>query len=261
MHMDNNFRVPDHFNDDISLYYIDDISRMLDIGDLSNFSNDHSQALLADMDINNKSLGIHEKLSAIQVALKVPKSHYNKFSDFHYRSVDDIYEAVKPIAHNFCCVLTLSDEPVLIGERFYFKGTATLSDGKSAIVTHGYAREPESHKKMSEAQLSGSSSSFARKYALDGLLLLDNTQDIDSLDNSTSSATNAYQSAKTGDSTMRPPSEIQQIISMIDNHDLPAIVAEWSAMIGRNWEKLDPNLRTTLNKLYNQAQPPDNNKA
>src|SRR5690554_6912107 len=130
-----------------------------------------------------------KKLSKIQLELKAPKSNFNKFGGFYYRSLEDILEAVKPLLDKHGLTLTISDEPVMIGDRFYIKATARLSDGNESIEVTAYAREPQSKTKMDDAQLTGASSSYARKYALNGLFLIDDTKDAD---------TNEFQEQTTG---------------------------------------------------------------
>ena len=128
---------------------------------------------------------LQEKLSRVQQRLKAPKSQYNEFSNFNYRSAEDIFEAVKPILADEGLVLTVSDEMVCIGERYYIKATATLSDGEDSISVSSYAREDESRPGMSESQVTGCCSSYARKYALNGLFCIDDGKDSDSFDNRT----------------------------------------------------------------------------
>ena len=122
---------------------------------------------------------IVEKLSAIQVELKAPKSNYNSFGKYNYRSCEDILEGVKPLLDKYRVALTLNDEIVLIGDRFYVKATATLYDGEQSLSATAYAREGNEQRGMSEAQLTGSTSSYARKYALNGLFSIDDTKDAD----------------------------------------------------------------------------------
>lgn len=119
-------------------------------------------------------------LIKIQKELKVPKNQMNKFGNYRFRSAEDIIEAAKPICHKHDCALTISDEVILIGDRIYVKATATLhkSDG-DYIATTGYAREEEVKKGMDAAQITGSASSYARKYALNGLFAIDDTKDAD----------------------------------------------------------------------------------
>lgn len=124
-----------------------------------------------------------EKLISVQSKLKAPKSQYNQFSNFNYRSAEDILEAVKPILSDEGLVLTLSDEIVCLGERYYIKATATLSDGTDGVSVSSFAREDESRPGMSESQVTGCSSSYARKYALNGLFCIDDGKDSDSFDN------------------------------------------------------------------------------
>lgn len=121
-------------------------------------------------------------LIEIQKELKVPKNQVNKFGNYRFRSAEDIIEAAKPICHKYDCSLTISDEVVLIGDRIYVKATATLTKkgGESSFSTTGYAREEEIKKGMDAAQITGSASSYARKYALNGLFAIDDTKDADS---------------------------------------------------------------------------------
>jgi len=119
-----------------------------------------------------------KRLNEIQKSLKVPKGQENKFGGFHYRSCEDILEAVKPFLG--FSTLTISDEIVQIGERYYVKATAMLKDGEEVETATGYAREVGEKTKMDEAQITGAASSYARKYALCGLLLIDDGRDADS---------------------------------------------------------------------------------
>jgi len=124
---------------------------------------------------------IHEILSSIQVLLDVPKGQFNSFGNYSYRSCEDILGAVKPLLDETGTFITLTDEIIQIGERYYVQATATISSGDGQFIrATGYAREDESKKGMDLAQLSGSCSSYARKYALGGLLALDDGQDADS---------------------------------------------------------------------------------
>lgn len=123
-------------------------------------------------------MNIQEKLLHIQQNLKAPKSQYNKFGDFHYRSCEDIQEAVKPILKDVKAVLLIGDEIVQIGSRFYIKATAALQDVESLeqITNTAFARETDEKPKMDAAQITGSCSSYARKYALNGLFCIDDAK-------------------------------------------------------------------------------------
>lgn len=124
---------------------------------------------------------IYQKLLAIQATLKAPKSQYNSFGEYNYRSCEDILEALKPLLQTAGLTLTLSDEMLLMDGRYYVRATATLTDadGEHQIQTQAYAREVESKPKMDAAQITGSASSYARKYALNGMFLIDDCKDDD----------------------------------------------------------------------------------
>ena len=131
-------------------------------------------------------MNIYEKLSNIQNELKAPKGQYNKFGGYKYRSCEDILEAVKPICKKYNTVLVLSDTLVNIGERYYIQATARLTDIEkptemedTCISNTAYAREEESKKGMDGSQITGTASSYARKYALNGLFNIDDTKDAD----------------------------------------------------------------------------------
>lgn len=125
-----------------------------------------------------------EKIVAIQSELKAPKGQYNSFGKYNYRSCEDILEGVKPLLAKHGLVLTIQDSIDLIGDRFYVKATATITDGKEQLSTSAYARESLDKKGMDASQVTGATSSYARKYALNGLLAIDDTKDADHMDNS-----------------------------------------------------------------------------
>ena len=120
-----------------------------------------------------------KELIAIQSELKAPKNQKNNFGNYMYRSAEDILEAVKPLLKKHGCHLTISDEMIQLGDRYYVKATATLSKDADSISTTAYAREEESKKGMDSSQITGSTSSYARKYALNGLFCIDDTKDAD----------------------------------------------------------------------------------
>lgn len=120
-----------------------------------------------------------KKLSAVQAELRAPKGQLNKFGGYHYRSCEDIVEAVKPLLTARGMVLTMDDAVVHIGQRYYVQATVTVSDGQASKSATASAREDDSKKGMDVAQLTGSASSYARKYALNGLFAIDDTRDAD----------------------------------------------------------------------------------
>lgn len=126
-------------------------------------------------------MGIKEKLLMIQGELKAPKGQYNNFGGYKYRSCEDILEAVKPLLIKYNATLTISDDIILIGDRYYVKATAILWDIEKdePIINTAYAREAEIKTKMDDSQITGTASSYARKYALNGLFLIDDTKDAD----------------------------------------------------------------------------------
>jgi len=167
-----------------------------------------------------KNLTLDEKLVKIQSELKAPKSNYNAFGKFHYRNAEDILESVKPILHKYGVTMTISDKVIVLGEgsptvqtvteilktkdgkigyqtiekpiggaRYYIEATVTLKDSGESITTQAYAREEETKRGMDGSMISGASSSYARKYALNGMFLIDDTKDADNQDNRQQSAT------------------------------------------------------------------------
>ena len=126
-------------------------------------------------------MNVYEKLSTIQSELKAPKSQFNSFGKYSYRSCEDILEALKPLINKYKVAVTLSDQIVLIGDRYYLEATATFIDTEAGekIEVKALAREEENKKGMDSCQLTGSTSSYARKYALNGLFSIDDNKDSD----------------------------------------------------------------------------------
>lgn len=122
---------------------------------------------------------MENQLAIIQAKVKAPKGQFNSFGKYHYRSAEDILEAVKQVVNPMGFSISISDTIINVGDRYYIKATATLSNGKETWSTDGYAREEESKKGMDGSQVTGASSSYARKYALNGLFALDDTKDSD----------------------------------------------------------------------------------
>lgn len=128
-------------------------------------------------------LSIVDVLQAIQGKLIAPKSQRNEFGKYNYRNCEDILEALKPILGVFKSAVVIKDEIVQIGDRFYIKATATLHYGEFSISSEAFAREPLDRKGMDASQITGATSSYARKYALNGLFAIDDQKDPDSADN------------------------------------------------------------------------------
>jgi len=123
------------------------------------------------------------KLIEVQSELKAPKGQFNSFGKYKYRSCEDILEAVKPLLAKKGLLLTLNDTIVEVGGRVYVKATAMIQDGEEFKIASAYARESETKKGMDDSQITGSASSYARKYALNGLFLIDDTKDADTQNN------------------------------------------------------------------------------
>ena len=135
-------------------------------------------------------MSIYEKLNKVQLELNAPKNLYNKFAGYAYRNCEGILTGLKPLLEKYGCIIILSDNVVQLGERFYVVATATFTDVETGetISNTAYAREGNDQKGLTPAQITGSCSSYARKYALNGLLAIDDVQDDDSRDNTAKEA-------------------------------------------------------------------------
>ena len=155
---------------------------------------------------------IYEKLAKIQQELKAPKNLYNKFGNYYYRNAEGILEAVKPLLGDL--VLIINDEPVVIGDRFYIKATVRITDGEETISTVAYAREDTDKKGMDGCQITGACSSYARKYALNALLMIDDSKDSD--DDSLSPKNPANEKTQPQKSAQKAPtkSAVVQVASL-----------------------------------------------
>lgn len=153
-------------------------------------------------------MNIYEKLGVIQSKLKAPKGQYNSFGKYKYRSCEDILEAVKPLLTETKTVLCITDQMEVVGDRVYVRAETHLKDAEdssSEIVTVAYAREEESKKGMDSSQVTGAASSYARKYALNGLFCIDDNKDSDS--------TNTGEKEKTSGRKAEPAKETEMISS------------------------------------------------
>ena len=155
----------------------------------------------------------NEKLREVQTQIKAPKNLYNTFGKYKYRNAEGILEAVKPFLGKYNLCLTLGDEIVQVGERFYIKATATLYDGvgSGSVSVSAYAREAAVKKGMDDSQITGTASSYARKYALNGLFLLDDTKDADTDENRIERENRGVTISKT---------EAKALYSMLQEHDI-----------------------------------------
>ena len=154
----------------------------------------------------HNNMTIYEKLAAIQQELNCPKKNENKFGGYMYRKAEDILEAVKPLLAKYGCILTCHDDLVNIGERYYIKATAILHDIKEGGCwqTTAYAREEETKKGMDGSQITGASSSYARKYALNGLFAIDDTADSDTTNVGDGNEQKTRQTARKAENTGNP---------------------------------------------------------
>lgn len=131
-----------------------------------------------------ETMTIHEKLACIQNEMKVPKNLYNRFGKFNYRNAETILETAKPITTKYRTTLTINDSLQLVGESVYIRSTVTLTDWDTGteIENVAYAREPREKSGMDSSQITGATSSYARKYALNGLFCLDDVKDADAIE-------------------------------------------------------------------------------
>ena len=165
---------------------------------------------------------IYEKLAIIQQELIAPKNQYNSFGKYNYRSCEDILEGLKPCLKNVSAAVTVSDEVVLIGDRYYIKATATLHDTESSgsISNTAYAREDEGKKGMDVSQVTGATSSYARKYALNGLFCIDDVKDADTRDNRQNEAKEqkqAEEQQKKGENSVISEIKVKALLSRCEN--------------------------------------------
>ena len=182
---------------------------------------------------------VHKLLSAIQKDLNAPKSQYNSFGKYNYRNCEDILKALKPFLKD--AAIILNDEMVAIGDRFYVKATATLSilaEGKQETISvTAFAREAESRKGMNADQLTGATSSYARKYALNGLFAIDDSKDSDSMDNTQQSANKTANYGR--------PTKPTASFGM---KDIEGFLALDQPARDKKWPTLSPALQNAINK-------------
>lgn len=196
---------------------------------------------------------LHQALNRIQQSLKAPKGQMNDYGKYRYRSCEDILEAVKPLLGE--CALVISDEIVLIGDRYYLKANATLSLGETGVSISGYARESLEKKGMDVAQITGASSSYARKYALNGLFCIDDTKDADS--------TNTHDKEEKGSKPIKPPVSKEEEKFFKDMQPTDEEVIHWQENIEacrdlkeleRIWNEIPPIIKEKLVKVKDKKK-------
>lgn len=172
-----------------------------------------------------KKLSGAAKLAKIQSELKAPKDLFNKFGNYHYRSAESILEAVKPLLDG--AILTMCDDIVLVGDRYYIKATATFTDGDFSLSTTAFAREPQDKKGMDDSQITGTASSYARKYALNALFCIDDAKDAD---------TDEFHEQTTAKQPVKPKS-VAEYMSLIDScedeQSINRLFYEWSKVYAK----------------------------
>lgn len=170
-------------------------------------------------------------LQLIQSELKAPKGQFNSFGGYKYRSCEDILEALKPVLAKYQAAVLLSDTVELVGNRVYVKATATLKTEKEEISVTAYAREAEEKKGMDAAQITGSASSYARKYALNGLFGIDDTKDADTMDN-------REQPKQTKKAAFIDPKHLALLNSCKSVEELDGAVDKIKAELGDNFKEV-----------------------
>lgn len=188
-----------------------------------------------------------KELIAIQAKLNAPKSQYNKFGGYNYRSCEDILAAVKPLLEENQCTLTISDDIHMIGNRIYVKATCTLKNSKGEeVTTTAFAREEESKKGMDGSQATGASSSYARKYALNGLFAIDDTKDSDTTNDGTDAPAKTKQTQQPVHATVIPENIRKEIESAQSLEELKQIQTNYPDY------KTDVTFKSLLNSRYSK---------
>lgn len=194
----------------------------------------------------------YEALSEVQAKLNAPKGQLNKFGGFNYRSCEDILQAVKPLLGK--AVVLVSDEIKLIGDRFYVEATAKYVLGETVIENKAYAREPLIKKGMDESQITGATSSYARKYALSGLLLIDDNKDADTQSPEENCSVEAQQrphpNSKEAQAAKQAAKEAHPIASKL----AVMIANEASSEALESWAELNEDEKTEIWQLMNMKE-------
>jgi hypothetical protein len=184
-----------------------------------------------------------KELVEIQSKLKAPKDNYNSFGKYKYRSAESILESVKPLLKEYGCILTVSDDIVMVGDRIYVKATATISNEKGEyITTSAFAREAEVGKNgMDVSQVTGATSSYARKYALNGLFCIDDTKDTD---------TEEYQAQKKKAEKPKANEKSDTLLMALQEVETASSIEQLLAIRNAYFNLMSPNEQTEFtNKL------------
>ena len=196
--------------------------------------------------MSEKKMSLKEKLIRIQQELKAPKGQFNSFGKYKYRSCEDILEAVKPLLDKYQVALTLSDEITEVGSRIYVRATANLFDGESdeAYTNVAWAREDDVKKGMDGSQITGTASSYARKYCLNGLFLIDDTKDAD---------TDEYQKQNNGSGDKISPTKVKTLKARLEkmNVDEEALCKQYGI---KSLEDMDEGQLAELNGKLNKLE-------
>lgn len=179
-----------------------------------------------------------EKLNKIQTELNAPKDAYNSFGKYKYRSAESILQAVKPLLAKQGLILTISDSVIQIAERIYIQATAKITDGKESVETTALAREPLLKKGMDDSQITGATSSYARKYALCGLLAIDDNKDADAL--------NRHE-----DEEEKITLKTEDIIKSLNGANN---LAQLKELFGYSWKYADAEQRKIIQPIYEQRK-------
>jgi hypothetical protein len=167
------------------------------------------------MATTKKTETLQEKLNYIQTTLNAPKNLYNSFGKYSYRNLEGILAGVKPLLKETGCTFTLSDTIVEVGGRVYVEAEATINFGEDSLSVRGYAREEENKKGMDSSQLTGSTSSYARKYAANGLFAIDDTIDADGYNTHDKEVSKPSKETKTSHSTKATVSDLSKVKEML----------------------------------------------
>lgn len=200
-------------------------------------------------------MNILEKLSDIQTRLNAPKNQFNSFGKYKYRSCEGILEALKPLLKEHALSVTLSDEIVQVGNRIYVKATASLSDIEGGTTTaSAYAREPEIKKGMDDSQITGAASSYARKYALNGLFCIDDVKDADATNDHTDNQTDKKQSEpKTKPAVIKPVNEEELKFIKECMQDCKSM-DDLKIIFSSSWKRCPEELKPDLKQRYEEMK-------